>query len=183
MQTDPTPAHAAAEPGAAPGGHTPRRATARFMLSHPAHLVSLGFGSGLAPLMPGTFGSLFGWLTFVVLNRYLTVPEWWALIAVGFAAGTWLTGFTARKMGTSDPGAVVWDEIVAIWLVMLFVTPATFVGQLWAFVAFRIFDMLKPPPIRYVERRLKGGLGIMVDDLVAAFMTLLVIALWRSVAG
>ncbi|CAN0642213.1 phosphatidylglycerophosphatase A [Burkholderia cepacia] len=183
MQTDPTPAHAAAEPGAAPGGHAPQRATARFMLSHPAHLVSLGFGSGLAPLMPGTFGSLFGWLTFVVLNRYLTVPEWWALIAVGFVAGTWLTGFTARKMGRSDPCAVVWDEIVAIWLVMLFVTPATFIGQLWAFVAFRIFDMLKPPPIRYFERRLKGGLGIMVDDLVAAFMTLLVIALWRSVVG
>ncbi|ESS36515.1 Phosphatidylglycerophosphatase A [Burkholderia cenocepacia KC-01] len=153
------------------------------MLSHPAHLVSLGFGSGLAPLMPGTFGSLFGWLTFVVLNRYLTVPEWWALIAVGFAAGTWVTGFTAKKAGVADPGAVVWDEIVAIWLVMLFVTPATFVGQLWAFVAFRFFDMLKPPPIRYFDRRLKGGLGIMVDDLVAAFMTLLVIALWRSVVG
>ena len=183
MQTDPTPAHTAAEPGAASGGNAPRRATARFMLSHPAHIVSLGFGSGLAPIMPGTFGSLFGWLTFVVLNRYLTVPEWWALIAAGFVAGTWLTGFTATKMGSADPGAVVWDEIVAIWIVMLFVTPATFVGQLWAFVAFRFFDMLKPPPIRYVERRLKGGLGIMVDDLVAAFMTLLVIALWRSVVG
>ncbi|KAF1034945.1 MAG: Phosphatidylglycerophosphatase A [Burkholderia lata] len=183
MQTDPTPAHAAAEPGAASGGNAPPRATARFMLSHPAHIVSLGFGSGLAPIMPGTFGSLFGWLSFVVLNRYLTVPEWWALIAVGFVAGTWLTGFTARKMGSADPGAVVWDEIVAIWLVMLFVTPATFVGQLWTFVAFRFFDMLKPPPIRYFDRRLKGGLGIMVDDLVAAFMTLLVIALWRSVVG
>ncbi|MCA8242643.1 phosphatidylglycerophosphatase A [Burkholderia sp. AU32262] len=181
MQTDPTPAHAAAESGAA--RPAPTRVTARFMLSHPAHIVSPGFGSGLAPIMPGTFGSLFGWLTFVVLNRYLTVPEWWALIAVGFAAGTWITGFTAKQAGVSDPGAVVWDEIVAIWLVMLFVTPATFVGQLWAFVAFRFFDMLKPPPIRYFDRRLKGGLGIMVDDLVAAFMTLLVIALWRSVAG
>ncbi|MDF3083881.1 phosphatidylglycerophosphatase A family protein [Burkholderia sola] len=178
MQTDPTPAHAAAEPDAAPP-----RTTARFMLSHPAHIVSLGFGSGLAPIMPGTFGSLFGWLTFVVLNRYLTVPEWWVLIVVGFVAGAWITGFTAKKAGVSDPGAVVWDEIVAIWLVMLFVTPATFVGQLWAFVAFRFFDMLKPPPIRYFDRRLKGGLGIMVDDLVAAFMTLLVIALWRSVVG
>lgn len=183
MQTDPTPAPAAAEPGATSGGNAPPRATARFMLSHPAHIVSLGFGSGLAPIMPGTFGSLFGWLSFVVLNRYLTVPEWWALIAAGFVAGTWLTGFTARKMGSADPGAVVWDEIVAIWLVMLFVTPATFVGQLWAFVAFRFFDMLKPPPIRYFDRRLKGGLGIMADDLVAAFMTLLVIALWRSVVG
>ena len=102
MQTDPTPARAAAEPGAAPPA--PTRVTARFMLSHPAHLVSLGFGSGLAPIMPGTFGSLFGWLTFVVLNRYLTVPEWWALIAVGFVAGAWVTGFTARKAGVADPG-------------------------------------------------------------------------------
>ncbi|GBH26472.1 phosphatidylglycerophosphatase A family protein [Burkholderia vietnamiensis] len=181
MHPDPTHAQAEAAPGAAP--LAPRRASARFMLSHPAHPVSPGFGSGLAPFLPGTFGTLFGWLTFVVLNRYLTVPEWWALIALGFAAGTWLTGFTARKMGNADPGPVVWDEIVAIWLVMLFVTPATFVGQLWAFVVFRLFDMLKPPPIRYFDRRVKGGLGIMVDDLVAAFMTLLVIALWRSVVG
>ncbi|AKE04623.1 phosphatidylglycerophosphatase A [Burkholderia dolosa] len=179
--TDPTPAQTAAEPHAA--RPVPARASARFMLSHPAHIVSLGFGSGLAPFMPGTFGSLLGWLTFVALNRYLTVPEWWALIAVGFVAGMWVTGFTARKMGAADPGPIVWDEIVAIWLVMLFVTPATFVGQLWAFVVFRFFDMLKPPPIRHFERRLTGGLGIMVDDLIAAFMTLLVIALWRSAAG
>ncbi|MBU9563883.1 phosphatidylglycerophosphatase A [Burkholderia multivorans] len=182
MQTDPTPApQAAPDTGTAPSA--PQRASARFMLSHPAHIVSLGFGSGLAPFMPGTFGSLFGWLTFVALNRYLTVPEWWVLIALAFVAGIAITGFTARRMGVADPGAVVWDEIVAIWLVMLFVTPATFVGQLWAFVVFRFFDMVKPPPIRHFDRRLSGGLGIMVDDLVAAFMTLLVIALWRSLVG
>ncbi|MGU7783738.1 phosphatidylglycerophosphatase A family protein [Burkholderia sp. PU8-34] len=183
MQTDPTPPRAAADTGGGATQTAPKRATARFMLSHPAHILSLGFGSGLAPLMPGTFGTLFGWLTFVVLNRYLTVPEWWVLIVAGAVAGVWITGFTAKKMGNADPGPVVWDEIVAIWIVMLFVTPATFAGQLWAFVVFRIFDMLKPPPIRYVERRLAGGLGIMVDDLIAAFMTLLVIALWRSFVG
>ncbi|KVM66364.1 phosphatidylglycerophosphatase [Burkholderia ubonensis] len=181
MQTDPTPPRAAADAGATP--HAPRRATVRFMFSHPAHLLSLGFGSGLAPIMPGTFGTLFGWLTFVAFSRYLTVPEWWGLIAAGFVAGIWVTGFTAKKLGNADPGPVVWDEIVAIWIVMLFVTPATFVGQLWAFVVFRCFDMLKPPPIRYLERRMKGGLGIMADDLIAAFMSLLVIALWRSFAG
>ncbi|KVU37774.1 phosphatidylglycerophosphatase A family protein [Burkholderia ubonensis] len=181
MQTDPTPPRAAADAGATP--RVPRRATVRFMFSHPAHLLSLGFGSGLAPIMPGTFGTLFGWLTFVAFSRYLTVPEWWGLIAAGFFAGIWLTGFTAKKLGNADPGPVVWDEIVAIWIVMLFVTPATFVGQLWAFVVFRCFDMLKPPPIRYLERRMKGGLGIMADDLIAAFMSLLVIALWRSFAG
>jgi phosphatidylglycerophosphatase A len=72
----------------------------------------------------------------------------------------------------------VWDEIVAFWLVLLMVTPVTFKGQLWAFIVFRFFDMVKPPPIRYFDRRLKGGFGIMFDDLVAAFFTLLVIALW-----
>ncbi|AOJ00914.1 MULTISPECIES: phosphatidylglycerophosphatase A family protein [Burkholderia] len=194
MPTDPTPrpAGSAGQPGPAPAPApmpapqqeqqkiARRRATVRFMFSHPVHIVSLGFGSGLAPFMPGTFGTLFGWLTFVALNRYLTVPEWWALITVGFVAGIWMTGFTAKKMGIADPGPAVWDEIVAIWLVMLFVTPATFVEQLWAFVVFRFFDMVKPPPIRYFDRNLKGGFGIMFDDLIAALMTLFVIALWRS---
>ncbi|AJX32038.1 phosphatidylglycerophosphatase A [Burkholderia oklahomensis] len=187
MPTDPTPrpADSSGQPGPAPAPQDSqkiarRRATVGFMFSHPVHIVSLGLGSGLAPFMPGTFGTLFGWLTFVALNRYLTVPEWWALIVVGFVAGIWMTGFTAKKMGIADPGPAVWDEIVAIWLVMLLVTPATFVEQLWAFVVFRFFDMVKPPPIRYFDRNLKGGFGIMFDDLIAALMTLFVIALWRS---
>jgi phosphatidylglycerophosphatase A len=82
-------------------------------------------------------------------------------------------------MGVADPSPVVWDEIIAFWLVLLLVTPATFVGQLWAFIVFRFFDMVKPPPIRHFDRHLKGGFGIMFDDIVAAFFTLLVIALWR----
>jgi phosphatidylglycerophosphatase A len=176
MQTDP--------PIDTPLGHdrqTPpaRRASVRFMLSHPLHIVSLGFGSGLSPIAPGTVGTLFAWLSFVVFNPYLTVAEWAVLIAVGFVAGCWLCGFTARKMGMSDPSPVVWDEIVAFWLVLLLVTPATFTGQLWAFIVFRFFDMVKPPPIGYFDRRLKGGFGIMFDDIAAAFFTLLVIALWR----
>jgi phosphatidylglycerophosphatase A len=157
----------------------PRRATARFMLSHPLHLVSLGFGSGLSPVMPGTVGTLFGWASFAVLNRYLTVLDWGVLIVVGFFAGIAVCGFTAKKLGIDDPSPVVWDEIVAFWLVLLMVTPVTFTGQVWAFIVFRFFDMVKPPPIGYFDRRLKGGFGIMFDDLVAAFFTLLVIALWR----
>lgn len=162
-----------------PGVSRPRRATARFMLSHPLHLISLGFGSGLSPVAPGTFGTLFAWASFAALNRYLTVLDWGVLIVVGFFAGIWISGFTAKKLGIEDPSSIVWDEVVAFWLVLLMVTPVSLTGQVWAFVVFRFFDMVKPPPIRYFDRRLKGGFGIMFDDLVAAFFTLLVIALWR----
>jgi phosphatidylglycerophosphatase A len=157
----------------------PRRATARFMLSHPCHLISLGFGSGLSPVMPGTMGTLFAWASFAAFAERLTVIEWGILIIAGFFGGIAICGFTANRLGIDDPSPVVWDEIVAFWLVLLLVTPVSLTGQLWAFVLFRFFDMVKPPPIRYFDRRLKGGFGIMFDDLVAAFFTLLVIALWR----
>ncbi|AMV43721.1 MULTISPECIES: phosphatidylglycerophosphatase A family protein [Paraburkholderia] len=162
-----------------PRAPRPRRATARFMLSHPLHILSLGFGSGLSPIAPGTFGTLFAWASFAAFSAQLTVIEWGILIVVGFVAGIGICSFTANRLGIEDPSPVVWDEIVAFWLVLLMVTPATFTGQLWAFIVFRFFDMVKPPPIRYFDRRLKGGFGIMFDDLVAAFFTLLVIALWR----
>ncbi|WP_322042553.1 phosphatidylglycerophosphatase A [Paraburkholderia sp. J67] len=182
MQTDPTPSPAdelatAGRPESERRG--PRRADPSFMLSHPLHFISLGFGSGLSRLAPGTAGTLFAWAAYEVLNRYLTVTAWGLLIIGGFFAGIWITAFTAKKMRMEDPSAIVWDEIVAFWLVLLMITPVDFVGRLWAFVIFRFFDMVKPPPIRYFDRRFKGGLGIMLDDMVAAFFTLLVIALWR----
>jgi len=166
-----------AEPAAGAAG--PRAANVRFMLTHPWHILSLGFGSGLSRIVPGTAGTLFAWASFELLNPHLTVLDWGLLIVAGFFAGIPITGFTAKKMRTDDPSAIVWDEIVAFWLVLLMVTPESFTGQLWAFVVFRFFDMVKPPPIRYFDRRLKGGFGIMFDDLVAAFFTLFVIALWR----
>lgn len=180
MDTEPTrPDAPAPAPSYPPPPAPKRRASARFMFSHPLHLFSLGFGSGLSPVMPGTMGTLFAWASFAALDARLTVVQWAALIVVGFVAGIYVTGFTARKLGTDDPSPVVWDEIVAFWLVLLFVTPETFLGQFWAFVVFRFFDMVKPPPIRYFDRHVKGGFGIMLDDLIAAFFTLLVIALWR----
>ena len=157
----------------------PRRATARFMLSHPCHLISLGFGSGLSPIVPGTIGTLFAWASFALFADRLTVIEWGILVIAGFFGGIAVCAFTANRLGIEDPSPIVWDEIVAFWLVLLLVTPVSFTGQLWAFVLFRFFDMVKPPPIGYFDRRLKGGFGIMFDDLVAAFFTLLVIALWR----
>ncbi|MBN3728995.1 phosphatidylglycerophosphatase A family protein [Burkholderia sp. Ac-20379] len=158
----------------------PRRASAPFMRSHPLHLLSLGFGTGLAPLAPGLIGSLFGWLSFVALAPHLGDGGLALLIAAGFALGVAATGFTARALGGAKPRAIVWDRIVAVWLVMWLVTPAGFAQQLGAFVLLRLVDGVKPPPLRHLDRRLKGGFGIMADDLVAAFVTLFAIAMWQS---
>ena len=83
-------------------------------------------------------------------------------------------------MGVADHGSMVWDEIIAFWLVLLFIVPADWQTQLWAFIGFRFFDMAKPPPIGYFDRRFKGGFGVMWDDIVAAFFCLLSFALWRN---
>ena len=159
--------------------------TARFMLAHPAHIVAQGFGSGLARIMPGTVGTLFGWLTFAAFSsrwpEIFTTQVWLALIVAGFVVGVWACEVTGRDMGIADHGSMVWDEIIAIWLVLLLISPASFKAQLWAFFLFRFFDMVKPPPIGYFDQHLKGGFGVMWDDIVAAFYTLLVLALWRLV--
>lgn len=161
------------------------RPTARFMFAHPAHLLAQGFGSGLSPVMPGTSGTLYAWLSFNVLTMrwpgVFTPVHWLAIIVVGFAAGIWACGKTGRDLGVPDHGSMVWDEIVAFWLVLAFLAPAPGTTQLWAFFWFRLVDMIKPPPIRDFDRRFKGGFGVMWDDLVAAFYTLLVFALWRSI--
>ncbi len=155
----------------------------RFMLAHPAHVLAQGFGSGLARIMPGTVGTLFGWLCFYVFTSrwpaVFTPQVWMIIIVTGFFIGIWACEKTGRNLGIADHGSMVWDEIIAIWLVMLMVTPAHFSTQLWAFVLFRFFDMVKPAPISHFERRFKGGFGVMGDDIIAAFFTLLVIALWR----
>ena len=158
---------------------------ARFMWSHPLHAVSLGLGSGLAPVLPGATGTLVGWASFIILNRYLGPLGWALLISAGFLAGIAITGFTAKRIEQAAPNmpagrAIVWDHVVAFWLVLLMVTPSSFLTQLCAFLLFRFFDTVSLPPVRYYQRRLSGGTRIMVDDAVAAFMTLIVIALWRS---
>ena len=159
--------------------------SARFMLSHPAHILAQGFGSGLSPIMPGTSGTLFAWLSFNVLSTRwpdLFTPSSWAwIIVLGFVVGVWACQVTGRNMGVADHGSMVWDEIIAFWLVLLFVTPASFPTQCWAFFWFRVFDMVKPPPIGYFDRQLKGGFGVMWDDILAAFYTLLLFALWRVI--
>lgn len=157
--------------------------TWQFMLAHPAHILALGFGSGLSRIMPGTVGTLFGWLCFHVFTtrwpEFFTPLTWGILIVGGFIIGVWACEITGRHMGVADHGAMVWDEIIAIWLVLMMISPADFRAQCWAFVLFRFFDMVKPPPIRNIERRFKGGFGVMIDDILAAFFALLCYALYE----
>ena len=156
----------------------------RFLLDHPAHLIALGFGAGLSRLAPGTVGTLWAWAAFLILQIWLTPLEMGVLIAVSLLVGWWACTVCARHMGVADPGAIVWDEVVAFWLILWLVTPTTFWGQFGAFVLFRYFDAAKPGPVKWADQLFKGfgwrgGWGILFDDLVAAFCTLLVIAWWR----
>jgi phosphatidylglycerophosphatase A len=158
---------------------------ARFMWSHPAHVLAMGFGSGLSPKAPGTVGTLWAWAAYVLLSLFLTTAELGGLIAVSLPVGWWACTVTAEHMQVQDPSAIVWDEIVAFWLILWLWMPVGLVGQLVAFILFRLFDALKPGPVGWADRHFhglgwRGGFGIMFDDIVAAFCTLLFISLWQA---
>lgn len=175
----------------------PVRPTPAFMLRHPARWIALGFGSGLAPKAPGTVGTLWAWLAFWALSPWLTDLGWALLIGAGTAVGWWACTRCAQHMQVADPGSIVWDEVLAFWLVLWFAAPESFVGQLVAFGLFRFFDAAKPGPVGWADRLFKAerdaqgtcqigwkqGLGILVDDFVAAGCTLAVIALYRFFVG
>lgn len=150
----------------------PPRPSWRLMLSHPAHQLSFGFGCGLVRWAPGTWGTLFAWLVFFVIDPWLTDAAWAALITTTFALGSLAAERTGKALGRPDHGAIVVDEIVAFWVV-LWLLPDGPWTQAAAFAGFRFFDIVKPPPIRAVDRRFKNGVGVMLDDLIAAFYTLL----------
>jgi len=153
------------------------RPTPAFAYSHPAHVIAFGFGAGLARFAPGTCGTLAGWpFGWLLAGAHPAVI--FPLIAALFLLGVWACGLTARHLGVHDHGAMVWDEIVAFMLVAALL-PREPAWQLAGFVAFRAFDIGKPPPIRWLERRYQGGFGVMFDDLVAAGYTLLALALAR----
>jgi phosphatidylglycerophosphatase A len=143
---------------------------------HPAHIIAFGAGIGLVPRAPGTAGSLLAFPLYWGLAPFCAPPVLLTLIASGFALGIWACGLTGRAIGVADHGAIVWDEIVAFMLVLMF-TPAGWLWQPFAFLLFRFFDILKPPPIRYFDRKWKNGFGVMFDDLLAALYTLLVLKL------
>lgn len=148
----------------------------RLMMSHPAHQLAFGYGSGLIRPAPGTWGTLFAWFLFVVLDPWLSDGAWAVVIVVTFMLGSAAAERTGKALGRPDHGAIVIDEIVAFWIV-LWLLPGGVLTQAFAFAGFRFFDILKPPPIRAVDRRFKNGVGVMLDDLLAAFYTLLGAAL------
>ena len=160
------------------------RPTLGFMLAHPAHLLALGFGAGLSPIAPGTVGTLFGWGTYLLLQRWLPATGIGFVIVVSLAVGWWACTRTAHDMRVLDPASVVWDEVVSFWIVLWLVMPAGFAAQLAAFILFRFLDAVKPGPIAWADGLFHGfgwraGFGIFFDDLMAAFCTLLLIAAWR----
>ena len=161
---------------------TAARPTFGFMVRHPAHLIALGFGTGLAPFAPGTFGTLLALPIAGLLWRYAGDAGFAATIAVLFALGVWASAVTGRNLGVPDHGAIVWDEVVAFLLVLYFVGNDG-VRVAFAFLLFRLFDIVKPPPIRQLDAALKNGFGVMADDILAAGYTLLVFAVWHRLAG
>lgn len=148
----------------------PSLPTFKLMLSHPAHLLGLGFGAGLMPKAPGTFGTLIA-LPLAAVAMVLNIEQQLLLIAVLFVLGVYVCHVTGLALGVSDHGAIVWDEIVAMMLVLVF-TPASWLWWLVAFLLFRLFDIWKPFPIRQCDAMVKGGLGVMLDDLLAAIYAL-----------
>lgn len=169
----------------------PTRASAHLLWSHPAHFIALGAGSGLSPVAPGTVGTLWGWVTFAVLQARFGFDlqadlAWAGLLTVSWFVGWWACTHTARSMQVADPGSIVWDEIWAIWLILWLVTPLDWKGQLLAVVTFRVFDAVKMGPVKWADQLFKQkrgqpigwaqGFGIMFDDLVAALCTLMLLA-------
>lgn len=149
---------------------------ARKVLRDPVNLLAFGLGTGLSPVAPGTVGTVLG----VVLAWLLQSLGMELKLIVGLAlvvSGVWICGESARRVGVHDHSGIVWDEIAAMYLILLLV-PVSLLGWAAAFALFRLFDIWKPWPIRDLDHRLHGGLGIMLDDLVAALYAALILGFW-----
>ena len=137
----------------------------KFLFQHPAHFFAFGFGSGLSPKAPGTVGTLAAiplWLLIATLSYKWQI----AVIVISFFIGIYFCGKSADDLGAHDHGSIVWDEFVGYWLTMLF-APAGWLWILIGFALFRVFDILKPWPISWFDKQVSGGVGIMVDDVLA----------------
>ena len=161
---------------------TMKAPTFAFLVRHPAHFIALGFGTGLSPVAPGTFGTLVALPLAWLLEAHAATWGWLIAIAASTIAGAWCAHITARDLGAPDHGSIVIDEIAAFLLVLFFAGAAPW-RQALAFALFRFFDIVKPPPIREIDRAMKNAAGVMADDFAAAGYTLLVLAVGERLLG
>jgi phosphatidylglycerophosphatase A len=167
----------------------------KWVFSKSSRTLAFGMGSGLAPFAPGTAGTLWAWVTFLVGAYFLSTEAWLWIIGIGTLLGCWICGQVSEELGKKDFGGIVLDEVLAFWLVLIFIMPANLWVQILAFALFRFFDAVKPGPIGMIDRHFKHlegnedsspsskilmfwrGFGIISDDLAAAFFTLLTMTL------
>ncbi len=136
------------------------------MLRNPLHLLSLGFGSGLSPHAPGTMGTLVAVPMYLLLGR-LDLIIYLMVILGGFILGVYVCNYTSKALGVHDHSGIVWDEIIGYWITMIAVPALTWEWILAGFVLFRLFDIIKPWPVNIADKHLRGGFGIMIDDVLA----------------
>jgi phosphatidylglycerophosphatase A len=146
------------------------KSTENFRITNPIHFLALGFGSGLLPKAPGTFGTLAA-IPLYLLLAPASMSVYLAIIIVMSIAGVYICGKAAKDAGVHDHGAIVWDEIVG-FLITMFLIPMTWQSIAVGFILFRIFDIFKPWPISFIDKNIHGGLGIMLDDIIAGFAAL-----------
>ncbi len=143
------------------------------LLLNPAHLLSFGFGSGYMPFAPGTFGTLAAIPVFLLLSQF-ELPVYAVMLALMTLLGIWLCAYTSQALGVHDHGGIVWDEVVG-YLITMFMVPPTLFNIVTGFVLFRLFDIWKPWPIGLLDRKVHGGAGIMLDDVVAGVFAAVVL--------
>jgi len=145
----------------------------KAILSNPVHLLAFGFGAGLAPKAPGTMGTVVAVLIYLLLPT-MSAPAFAGFILLSFVFGIWICGKTSEDLGVHDHGGIVWDEFVGYWITM-FMAPSGLIWVLLGFILFRLLDIFKPWPIKWADKELSGGLGIMLDDVLAGIMAALCI--------
>ncbi|MEP7704202.1 phosphatidylglycerophosphatase A [Paraglaciecola sp. 25GB23A] len=143
----------------------------RVSLKNPLHFLAFGFGSGLAPKAPGTFGTLAAIPLAVLLSFYCPLPIYIGLCVLFSVVGVWICGHTANDMQVHDDSSIVWDEVAGM-MITLVAVPLSWQTVLAGFILFRLFDIIKPWPISYLDKHVHGGFGIMADDVLAGIFSL-----------
>ncbi|TAM96359.1 MAG: phosphatidylglycerophosphatase A [Rhodanobacteraceae bacterium] len=154
----------------------------RRLLSHPAGWIATALGAGLSPMAPGTAGSLVALLPWWFLLRGLPLGWYVVVLVAGFLLGVWACEVSDRRLGMHDQGALVWDEVIGMWITLL-AAPARWWWMIVGFALFRLFDIWKPWPVRWADRRVQGGLGVMLDDVVAGIYALVALQIVVALAG